>query len=299
MGTIEEVLRTAGEKVLEAARRKGVEAEAYLLHDQVLNLEVANDQIETLKEAEETGLGLRVLRDGRLGFAYTSDLSDQALMQTVEDAISICSYAEKDEYNVLPRGGYSYPGMELFDREIQEASLETKIELARTIEREARSRDARIKIVERAGFEDSDYTCLIMNSNGLYASARANICGIYVSLVAAEENDAQNGFAMMIKKHFRDLNPVEAATEASDRALRSLNARSIASAHMPCVMESNVFTRFMGLLAQMVDAEAVQKGKSLFAGRLGDSVASPLFSVVDDSTLEAGIGSFPFDGRGF
>ncbi|WP_054692629.1 PmbA/TldA family metallopeptidase [Syntrophomonas palmitatica] len=78
MGTIEEVLRTAGEKVLEAARRKGVEAEAYLLHDQVLNLEVANDQIETLKEAEETGLGLRVLRDGRLGFAYTSDLSDQA-----------------------------------------------------------------------------------------------------------------------------------------------------------------------------------------------------------------------------
>ncbi|MDD3271548.1 MAG: TldD/PmbA family protein [Syntrophomonadaceae bacterium] len=295
---MEDFLRNTGEKALELARKRGVEAEAFLLQGRELSIEVIDGQVETLKEAEESGLGLRVINQGRLGFVFTSDLSDQAVKQVVEDAISISRYTEADPHNCLPRGKYDYPILEVYDPAIPAASLEAKIEMAREVERVARSSDSRISIVERAGYEDSEFTSIIMNTSGVYASGRGNFCGIYVFLVAEEDGDAQNGFSVMIKKRYNDLDSGFTGKEAAGNAVRALGARSISSAHLPCVMEPYVATRFLSLLAQMVDASMVQKGKSLFAGKLEQAVASPVVNLVDDATWTGGIGTFPFDGEG-
>lgn len=295
---MEDFLRNAGEKALEMARNKGVEAEAFLLHGRELSVEIIAGQVDTLKEAEEAGMGLRVINNGRLGFVFTSDLSDQAVKQVVDDAISISRYTEPDPHNCLPQGKYKYPVLEVYDPQISATSLEEKTELARKVEQIALSADSRVSIVERAGYEDSEFTSVIMNTNGLYASGQGNFCGIYIFLVAQEEGDAQNGFSVMMKKRFSDLDPVFTGQEAADNALRSLNARTVNSAHLPCVMEPYVATRFLSLLAQMADAQMVQKGKSLLAGKLNEQVASPVVNLVDDATFKGGIGTFPFDGEG-
>ena len=256
---MEDFLRNIGQKALELARKRGVEAEAFLLQGKELSIEVIDGQVETFKEAEEAGLGLRVINQGRLGFVFTSDLSDQAVKQVVEDAISISRYTEADPYNCIPQGKYDYPVLEVYDLAIPAVSLEAKIEMAREIEQVARSSDRRISIIERAGYEDSEFTSVIMNTNGVYASGRGNFCGIYIFLVAEEDGDAQNGFSVMIKKNYKDLDSVFTGKEAAGNAVRALHARSISSAHLPCVMESYVATRFLSLLAQMVDASMVQK----------------------------------------
>ncbi|MEN6351361.1 MAG: TldD/PmbA family protein [Syntrophomonas sp.] len=293
-----DILRTAGEKVLAAARAKGVEAEAFLLRQRELSIEVIDGRVETLKEAEEQGLGIRVVRGGQLGFVYTSDLSDFALKEAVEDAISISRYTVADRHNVLPEGGFSYPFMELYDNNINYTSLEEKTEMAREVEKAARSNDHRVSIIERAGYEDGEFTTFVMNTRGLYAAGRANYSGLYIFLVAEEGNDAQNGFAFMTRKRIKDLNPENVGREAAYRAVRSLNARTIKSAQIPCVLEPYVATRFLGLLAQSADAEAAQKGKSMWKGLEGQEVASSKFSLVDDSTYRDGIAAFPFDGEG-
>lgn len=295
---MEDALKTVGEKVLATARKKGVEAEAFLLHDRELSIEVIDGQVETLKQAEEIGMGVRVINNGRLGFAYSSDLSDEAIQQTITDAISISAYTDRDEFNILPSQTSNYAKMNVYDDEIARTSLEEKIEMAREAERVAKSYDRRVTIIERAGYEDNEFTSLIMNTNGLSAAGRGNYCGTYIFLVAEENADAQSGFSMMINKKIKELNPAFIGEEAGYRAVRSLNARTIKSAGIPCIMEPYVVTRFMGLLAQMVDAEAVQKGKSMFAGKVGEKVAADVFSLVDDATYENGIGSFPFDGEG-
>ncbi len=295
---MEDFLRNTGEKALELARKRGVEAEAFLLQGRELSIEVIDGQVETFKEAEEAGLGLRVINQGRLGFVFTSDLSDQAVKQVVEDAISISRYTEADPHNCIPQGKYDYPVLEVYDPDIPAVSLEAKIELAREVERVARSSDARISIIERAGYEDSEFTNVIMNTNGIYASGRGNFCGIYVFLVAEEDGDAQNGFSVMMRKKYKDLDSAFTGREAADKSLRALHARSISSAHLPCVMEPYVATRFLSLLAQMADAGMVQKGKSLFAGKLEHTVAAPVINLVDDATWGGGIGTFPFDGEG-
>ena len=295
---MEDFLRNTGEKALDLARKKGVEAEAFLLQGRELSIEVIDGQVETFKEAEEAGLGLRVINQGRLGFVFTSDLSDEAVKQVVEDAISISHYTEADPHNCLPSGKYEYPVLEVYDPAIPAASLEAKIEMARKVEKVARSSDHRINIIERAGYEDSEFISVIMNTRGVYASGRGNFCGIYVFVVAEEDGDAQNGFSVMIKKNYKDLDSIFTGKEAAGNAIRALHARSISSAHLPCVMEPYVVTRFVSLLAQMVDAGMVQKGKSMFAGKLEQAVAAPVVNLVDDATWAGGIGTFPFDGEG-
>lgn len=294
---MENTLRNLGEKALNEARKKGVEAEVYLLHDKELSVEIVDSQVDTLKEADETGMGIRVIKDGRVGFAFTSDLSDQALKNAVEDAINISIFTSQDEFHRLPEKA-SYQDMDLYDTETANMSLEEKIEIARTVERAARATDQRITIIEKSGYDELEYYNLIMNSRGLYAYHYGNFSDIYILLVAEENQDAQNGFSMMSVRKIKNMQPVQVGEEAANKAIRALNARSIKSGRVPVILDSYVAASFSGLVSAMVNAELVQKGKSMFVNQIDSQVASPLCSIIDDACLEDGIASSPFDDEG-
>ncbi|MGI6412496.1 MAG: TldD/PmbA family protein [Syntrophomonadaceae bacterium] len=295
---MQDKLRKAGEKVLTAAKKAGVEAEAFLLFNRELTVEVLEGQVDTLTQADEIGIGLRVINKGRLGFAYTSNLSEPAIKSLVEDAVNISSFTAIDEYNCLPAVVSDYPDLDIYDPQIPATDLDIKLELARLVEQSALKSDSRVKIIEKAGYEEGEYTSLIMNTNGLNAFSRGNYCGLYAFVVGEENSDAQTGFSVMTKRSIKELDPGAVGKEAADNAVRNLNPRTIGSTEMPCVIEPYVMTRFLGILARMVNAGAVQKGKSLLAGRQEQVVGSPVLSITDDATYEGGMASFPFDGEG-
>jgi len=293
-----EFLKTIGEKALDEAKKRGVEAEAYLLHDKELSIEISDGKLETLKQADEIGLGVRVIKEGRPGFSYTSDLSDEAVKRAVDDAISISVYTDQDEYNVLPERAQDYPDIKVYDKDTALMSLEEKIEMAMLVESSAKAVDKRISIIERSGYDDLEYCNIIMNTKGVFATENGNFSSIYIFLVAEEDGDAQNGFSMMVNRKVKDLRPAFVGKEAAANAIRALNARTIKSGRMPVILDPYVATRFSGIVASMVNAESVQKGKSMFAGKAGEQVASSIFNIVDDALLAGGIGSGPFDGEG-
>ncbi|HQE24008.1 MAG TPA: TldD/PmbA family protein [Syntrophomonadaceae bacterium] len=295
---MQERLTGIGEALLDKAHRLGVDAEVFLLHNRELMIEVVEGQVDTLKEAEEMGLGLRVIKGNRLGFAFTSDLSPKALEEVWDAAVSICSYTASDHYLSLPSGPVKYPSLIVYDPVIAHTSIEEKIELARQAERASRQHDSRITVIERAGYEDSEFHSLILNTRGICAYAQGNYCGTYVFAVAEEDEDAQTGFSISIKQKLADLDPLAVGQEAAHNAVRSLHARRAPSGRIPCIMEPYVVTRFLGIIAQMVDAEAVQKGKSLFKGRIGQKVGAECISLTDDGTYPGGVSSFPFDSEG-
>ncbi len=294
---MEQILKSIGEKSLEEARHRGVEAEAFLMHAKELSIDIIDGQAETLKQADETGLGVRVIKNGRTGFAFTSDLSEQAVKNAVQDAISISVFTTPDEYQILPDKA-RYPHIKLFDPDTAAMSLEEKIEIARSVERSAKSLDLRVSIIESSGYDDLEYSTLIMNSKGLYAYETGNFSGIYISLVAEDEGDAQNGFSTMSVRKVKDLVPAAVGKEAAANALRALNARTIKSGQMPVILDPYVMTRFSSIIASMINAESVQKGKSMLAGKIGQQVASPACTISDDAVLEDGIGSGCFDSEG-
>lgn len=287
------------QQVIEKAQQRGASmSEAFLASSKELLIEVSNQVVETLKMAEERGLGVRIFKDGRMGFAYTADLNPAQIDQIIDEALANSRQSTVDDGNVLPKPAPKYPALDLYDPQINSVPVEHKIELTRQIERIGRQYDPRVKITEKAGYEDSEYYVTIVNSYGLNVSYRGAYCGAYLMVVAEENGDNQTGFGMQYRRKFRDLNATQIGQEAAEKAVRMLGAKKINTQKVPVVFDPYVATNFLGILAPALSAEAVQKGKSLFAGKVNQLVGSDKITLIDDGMLPDGIASSPFDGEG-
>ncbi len=295
---MKDMLKSAAYQALNYALKSGAEVEVYAGSHRKLQIEVAQGRVETLKEAAEAGLGIRIVNSGRLGFAYTSDLKPSALRETVDTALQTSGYMSADPHLNLTPAGLIYPRLDTYDAEINRHPIEEKTALAQQAEKMARAADRRISMVERSGYEENEFGVAIVNSRGVDVYERGNYCSLYLYTLAEQDGDAQGGFASMSRRSYIDLDPERVAGEAACRALRSLKARGMESKKLPCVFEPYVAVKLLGLLARMADAEAVFKGKSLLADKVDRSIAAECFSVLDDATLDGGLATFPFDDEG-
>ncbi|ACV63475.1 peptidase U62 modulator of DNA gyrase [Desulfofarcimen acetoxidans DSM 771] len=285
--------------VVDLAVKQGSEmAESYLSYSKELDIEVRGGKVDTMVMAEDRGLGLRVFIGGRTGFAFTTDLTEAGLAECVRQAKDNSAQIAADAHNGLPEKVEKYEQMDTFDPDIAAIPVEDKIALAVAMEKSARDYDPRVKIIESSSYSDSISSVVIANSHGLAASCQSTYCGIYLALVAVDGDDSQTGFAMDYRLKYKDLNPKAIGREAALKAVRMLGAQPVSTRKVSVVLEPYVAAGFLGLMSSSFTAEAVQKGRSLFANKIGSKVASELINVVDDGSLPGGIASAPFDGEG-
>ncbi len=273
-------------------------AEAYINSTKELSIDVREARVETMKLAEECGLGLRVIRNGRIGFSFSTDLSPRAIADVSREALANCEKTALDAHNTLPSPGGGYPDLDIYDPAIREATVEHKIEIARHMEESARDYDPRVKIIESSTYQDGEALVTVVNSLGLSAVFKGSYCGIYLALAAGEGDDSQTGFAMEFGLKWKNLKPAEIGREAARRAVRMFGARPVTTRKVAIVLEPYVATGFLGVVSSALTADAVQKGRSLFAGKVGSRVAASQLTLIDDGTLTGGIASAPFDGEG-
>lgn len=294
-----ENLQKTAECVLGMAAKKGnIKAEVFLLDSEDMTIEVADKQVENMKIAQERGLGLRVIKEGRLGYAYTSDMSKAALASVVDKAINNSQETKPDCNWDLPQRVSSYTPMNIYDEKIFQIPVEQKILLAQNIEDAAKGYDKRIAIIEKAVYQESCYSIIIQNSMGLSGEYQGSYCGAYAVVVGSENEDSQTGFAMHFGLKYEDICPSKIGQEAGEKAVRMLGAKMISSANMPIVFDPYIGTKFLGIMQTAFSAEAMQKGKSFYIGKEGMNVASPLITIIDDGTLPERLGTAPFDGEG-
>lgn len=295
---MEESLLAVAQMAVEEARKKGIGfAEAYALRGYEVTAEVRHGQVETFKTARDQGLGIRVFDRQRAGFAFTTDLSREAVVGTVANALANAAQTSPDEYHALPEPE-AYPALELTDEAIETALLEEKVGLARRMEGAALAFDRRVKVIESSTYQDSRVEVAIVNTLGVAASYSSAACGLFISLAAEENGESQTGFALDYRRRYRELNPEAVGREAAQRAVQMLGARPCPSKKTTVVLDPYVATGLLGVLAPSLTGEAVQKGRSFFAGKEGQDVASPLITIVDDGALAGGLASAPFDGEG-
>ncbi|MCR4399526.1 MAG: TldD/PmbA family protein, partial [Syntrophomonadaceae bacterium] len=259
---------------------------------------VVEQEVETLKDAEEIGVGIRVVSAGRVGFSYTTDLDELSLDAALQRAMGGAAHAAADEYNGLPPAPSGYPLVDTYDPAIRHTELEQKVEMAQAVERAARAFDRRVRLVERAGYEESVYVAAVVSTEGVRAAHQAARCGLFAYVVAEEAGDAQTGFSVMARLRIGELDARQVGEEAARNAVRMLGARPLASQKLPCVLDPYVATRFLAVTSAALSAEAVQKGRSWLGGLVGQAVGSPVVTIIDDGLLAGGLASFPFDGEG-
>lgn len=294
----EECLRIAVQTVEEAQKMGAQLSEAYISSSQQLFIDVRNQEIDTMKMTEETGLGLRVIKNGRIGFVFTTEFQADSIRGVIKQALANSERTAEDEFNVLPEASPIYPHLDIFDPGLKKVSIEEKIGLARDIETMGRAFDKRIKITESCTYQDAEYISALANSKGIALSYSGTLAGAYSYFVAEENGDCQTGFGMQFGTRFSDLKPREIAEEGASKAVSMLGAGRMATQKTVAVFDPYVVTNLLDVLSPAVAADSVQKHKSLFAGKIGEKVASDLITVIDDGRMPGGIMSSPFDGEG-
>ncbi|MDQ6883227.1 MAG: TldD/PmbA family protein [Candidatus Dormibacteraeota bacterium] len=292
-------MNPAAERVLDRARRQGAEdAEVYISRGTEFTVKVYKQEIESLVSAESRGIGLRTLRERRVGFSYTSDTDDLALDALVEEALENGRYNHPDEANVLPETQPIEPLNGLYSPALSRVDPQRKIDFALEMERRAISLDPRVKRVSEAVYSDGSGQVEIYNSRGLGVDYQRSVAYGVLETIAEAGTEMQSGFAFT---HGRDMDALDleaVALEAVENAAGLLGASRVPTAKVPVVLHPHAAAMILGILSSAFSADAVLKGRSLLAGRVGQAVASDLVTITDDARLPDGLASRPFDGEG-
>ena len=289
------------ERAVETALAAGAsDAEAFAEDSVGREIRVFDGEVESLTEAGERGLGVRCWIDHRAGYAYGTELSDAGVRGIAADAVEAARIADPDEFAAAPpANGAPVPEIPgLRDPAIGDWSTERKIELAKGIENAARRAHSRVIGVETAVYADEERRIAIASSAGLAGSYEATSAYAYLQAIAEGEGDKQTGLGFGMGRSPAELDVEEIGREGGARAAALLGATKPASRSCPVVLDPTVAASFVGFIGGTLCASAIQRGRSPFADRLGDSVAAGALAVTDDGADPAGLNSAPFDAEG-
>ena len=291
-------LEQAAESALAAAAAAGAgDAEAWAEERQGLELRIYDGAVEALTDAGGRGLGLRVFVDGRSGYAYGTDLSEEGLRFLAEAAHAGATTADPDEFAGLPDECGATPVDGLHSAEIENWSTERKVELATTVDRAARAVKG-VTQVEQTVYADARERAAIANTRGFASAYESSSAWAYSSAFAGEGADLMTGLGVGLARDPAGLDAEAIGREAGERALALVGARQPESRRCPVVLDAFVAASFAGFIGGMLSADAVQRGRSLFAGKLGEEIAAAELRLADDATDPDGLASAPFDGEG-
>ena len=294
-----------GAEAVERARRAGAEhAEACLESLRSFHVRVNAGAIESLKQSVTRGLGLRVLVGGAQGFVSSTDLAPDSLDDLARHAVALARFSTPDEANAFPTpadaGDGTTPELDLVDPALLAWPAERRIEMALTLERVALGCDPRIRRTDGAGVATRDGHAALVNSGGLArASSGTTVSASVTPLADDGEGKQQTGWYGMVKCRLDELeDPAAIAREAARRALARIGARPVPTARVPVVLSPDIAAAWIGEMFEAFSGEAHLKRTSWLTGRLGETIASDLVTLVDDGRLPRAVGSELFDGEG-
>jgi PmbA protein len=237
--------------------------------------------------------------DHRVGYAYGTDLGDPGLREIAAAAVEAARIADPDEFAAPPEAAGAPPRIAgLADPKFGKSKTEHKVKLAKAVERAAREADQRVVAVETVVYADEEQRVAIASSTGLAGSYEATTAYAYLQAIAEQDGDKQTGLGFGMGRSPKALDPEEIGREGAERACSLLGAAKPASRTCPVVLDPTVAASFAGFIGGTLCADAVQRGRSPFAGRLGDQLAAGALTLTDDATDPAGLNSSPFDAEG-
>jgi TldD protein len=297
---LETTLRTA-------LRRGGDFAEVFVEDRHVVSARLDDGKVEELVTGRERGAGIRVVRGERTGFAHTADLSEAGLGEAATAAATAASGSGEAGVEVvaLQRQAVEPPHEVVW----HPASVEKarKVEMLRRADasaRDTRSDRPHEEIAQvTASYVDGHRRILVANSEGLLAEDDQVRTRLSVSCVASGDTGRQTGMEAPGRtvgfEMFDEIDPDEVARTAARRALTLLRARPAPSGPMPVVLRRGAGgILFHEACGHGLEADLVAKDASVFAGRVGEQVASPLITLVDDGRLAREWGTSAIDDEG-
>jgi PmbA protein len=296
------MLDLLGDVLARAKERGATAADAFLVEDRAFSAQVRLGRVDTVKHAREQHLSLRVFSGKSAAAASTSDFSRVSVERLVDEAVSLARITAPDELSGLPDAGELakvIPALDLEDPTGHDLSPEDKIELARRCEAAALAADPRITNSEGGDFADRRAHYAYAASHGFAGEYSTSSFSLSVSPVASENGHMQRDGWYHVTRRRTLLDAPEAIGKiAAQRALRRLGARQVKTCEVPVIFDPDMAASLVRHIAGAVSGPSLYRGASFLLGKLGQQIAAPGVTIVDDGTMPGGLGSRPFDGEG-
>jgi PmbA protein len=293
-----EQLQSAADRVVEMAEADE-QVEAVVAWSRETEVRAYDGAVEHFVSAESAGVGVRIIRDGRQGMAWAGVLDDGALRDCVSDARDNARFATPDEHaGLAEHDGVEPVELELYDDRLLETPTATKIDLAIELEAQVRGGDPRMTGLESADYADAVSASAISSSTGIRSAGRETSVYLGAYALAGDGDETTTGFGFSVARAVEQLDLELAAREAVERAVRLLGASKAGSERLTVLLDPYVTSQLLGVIAEMLSGESVLKGRSPFAGRVGELIAAPSVTLVDDATDAASPSASDTDGEG-
>jgi PmbA protein len=289
--------------VLGRARARGAtEADGYLIEEQHFSASVRLGQVDTVKHSREQRLSLRVFAGKASAAASTSDLSRASLERVVDEATALARVTAEDTHAGLPGPGElieTLPDLDLEEGNGRDVTPEAKIELARRAERAALDTDSRITNSDGAEYWDRRARYVYATSHGFARGYATTAFGLSVSPVASANGEMQRDYWYSAARHRSALEaPEDIGRTAARRALRRLGGRKVRTVEVPVIFDPDTAASLVRAIAGAASGPGLYRRASFLLDRLGQRIAAPAVTIVDDGLIPRALGSRPFDGEG-
>ena len=285
-------------ELLAQAKAAGIEAaEAYLSEKENFSAMRNNGALEDYQSNHTRGLGFRGLVNGRMGYASTEALDEESIGQLIRGVIESATLCESDDEQPLYQGGGQVPELELYQPELDKVAPEAKLAKIEAMENACKAADSRY-LNGYNMVETTKHTVRIANSFGMDQTYTENFCDLYCGANVKEGDNVSTGGFVQISRDFDALDPDRLARDSVDQPVKGLNAEPVASGKYHVVFWNEALVSLLGVFSTVFSAETEQMGLSLLSGKLGETIAAPCVTLVDDPLRPDCLGSRPFDDEG-
>ncbi|MGC8465240.1 MAG: TldD/PmbA family protein [Acidimicrobiales bacterium] len=289
-------------RVLNVALAKGADfAEIFVEDRRGSSLSFEDRRVESVSDVISRGAGLRVVYGDTTGFAHTTDLSEPGLIAIAETARSVATGGSSISVALEPRRSISGHGANADDH--SSSFKEQGVQVLARLDEVARSTNGSI-IQVMAGISTAARSFLVANSDGVFASSTTQRTRASVSAIASGDTGLQSGsvpaaYTIDFNRFLAEIDLDDLATTASHRALSKLKARPAPSGNLPVILKrGSGGILFHEACGHGLEADHIVKRSSVYADRIGQMVASPLVTLIDDGTVVDEWGTYAIDDEG-
>ncbi|PKO47831.1 MAG: metalloprotease PmbA [Betaproteobacteria bacterium HGW-Betaproteobacteria-22] len=294
-------IKQMSKDVLKFAKIQGAsaaEAEVSLSVGQ--SVSVRMNEVENIEYNRDKGVSVTVYFGKQKGHASTSDLTSQALKDTVAAACNIAKYTAKDDFCGLADA--SLMAKDIQDLDLHHPwniSVDEAIEIGKACEAAALHVDRRISNSEGANVSTGTGFFAYSNSHGFTGGYPSSRHGISCSVIAESDASMQRDYWYSTARSAADLqSAAEIGRIAGERTVRRLDAKKIKTCQVPVLFEASLASGLISSLISAISGGNLYRKSSFLLDSLGKQIASPLLNIYEDPFIKKGLASSPFDNEG-
>ncbi|MBN1164024.1 MAG: TldD/PmbA family protein [Candidatus Krumholzibacteriota bacterium] len=285
-------------RILDMASSGGYECEVYGEDTDSYQVEIYRGQIESIDRSRDCGIGIRLVREGRIGYSYSNELSDQGLESALEEAKNNAAGSSAMDKDVLADNSALPVTRTAADEPCPEVESAFKIEGVRKMEEAALGFGEVIVNTEGAGYSEVSSEVFVASTRGFLRREKRSCCSCSIAAVAGKNDEIRSGWYLAQAVDPLALDFAAVGREAAVRASSLLDCQPIETGRYSVILDGSAFYEIIYLLEQALSAEMVVKGTSVFTGKQDLRIAPDIFSLVDDPFMPGGCFNASFDDEG-